>query len=162
MRFTPSWENRILFWFLVKRCFGFFFQWTWKKRPRASFFKMGIKFPNLSRTKGCTLQSGWISGESHKEPTTEQEEGELLTQLFSSAVTAGEVLTENWDGPKHGRRSGTVQGAVQWSPLLIRASHCQLDAAYQHPCLQTGLWANFSQPFCTLVCYPLAMFYLCN
>lgn len=58
---------------------GFFSpQRTWKRRLRASFFKMGIKFPNLSQTKGCTLQSGRISGESHDEPTTEQEEGEPI------------------------------------------------------------------------------------
>lgn len=69
---------------------------------RASFFKMGIKFPNLPQTKGCTLQSGWISGESHNEPATEQEEAEPKPQLFSSAVTAVVVLAENSGGQKDG------------------------------------------------------------
>lgn len=38
---------------------------------------MGIKFPNLCQIKGCTLQRGWIVGESHTEPTAEKGEGEL-------------------------------------------------------------------------------------
>lgn len=50
---------------------------------------MGIKFPNLLQTKGCTCQSGRISGESHKEPTTEEEEeeeGEFMELVLASAV----------------------------------------------------------------------------
>lgn len=109
-------------WILVKRFFLFFSRWTWKRRLRASSFKTGIKFPNLSQTKGCTLQSGRISGESHKEATRA---GGTFCPRLAAAVS-------------------------------VSAGCCSFSGPGQHLCAKQNY---FSQP---LVCYPLAMFYLCN
>lgn len=127
-----------------------------RRRLRATFFQMAIKGLNLPQTKGCTLQSGRISGESHKEPTTEEEEeGEPITPAFllgcASLSRKGWVTLSDGDQGRFGVRLPDPDQRVSVS---AGCCSCSGPASIRV--------ANFSQPFCTLVCYSLAMFYLCN